>query len=113
MMLQNGLNRIRSLHANDIDKAWMGTDGSAVTESQTGLQAGVSASKKAVTVVPLDKMNVFSYLLDKDNATGNTFREFAIIKDGTVEYTRTTMTGIEHTANDDLVCRQTIYYRNP
>lgn len=113
MMLQNGLNKIRDLHAANIDKGWMGTDGSTVEETQTGLQSGESDSKLAVTITSQDKMNVINYTCDKDTAIGNTYREFAVILDGTVEYLRVTFTGIAHAANDDIVVRQSIFYRNP
>lgn len=113
-MLKVGLNAIRDAHDTDIDKAWMGTDGTAPAESQTGLQTGVAASKLAVTTdATADKTLVVNYTLNSTTATGNTFREFAVIKDGTVEYNRVTFTGIEHTANEDIVVRQTFFYRNP
>jgi len=111
--LKNGLNRIRDLHADDIDKAWVGTDGTAVAESDTGLIAGVSASKLAVTISSTDKTNVINYTLPSTTATGNTYREFAVIKDGTVEYNRIVFTGLEHTTTDDIIVRQTFFYRNP
>lgn len=112
-MLKVGLNQIRDLHDTDLDKGWMGTDGSAATESQTGLQSGVAATKETVTVTQADKTNVVEYTLESDTGTGNTYREFAVIKDGVVEYNRTTFTGIAHTANDDVVVRQTFFYKNP
>jgi len=112
-MLGVGLNKIRDLHATNIDKAWMGTDGSAVTEAQTDLQAGVVASKQIVTVTSTDKTNVVNYTLPSTAGTGSTYREFAVIKDGVVAYNRVTFTGAEHTAADDIVVRQTIFYRNP
>lgn len=112
-MLNVGLNKIRDLHASNIDKAWMGTDGSAIDVTQTGLQSGVSASKIAVTVTQSLKTNVINYILDAATATGNTYREFACILDGDTEYNRVTFTGIEHTSSDDIVVRQSIFYRNP
>ena len=112
-MLGVGLNKIRDLHAANIDKAWMGTNGSAVTEAQTDLQAGVVASKLAVTITSTDKTNVINYTLPSTAAVGNTFREFAVIKDGVVAYNRVTFTGVEHTVADDIVVRQSIFYRNP
>lgn len=113
MMLGIGLNKIRDLHSANIDKSWMGTDGSAVSESQTGLQAGVVASKQTVIITSTDKTNVINYLLPSTAGTGNTYREFAVIKDGVVEYNRVTFTGVEHTTADDIVVKQTIFYKNP
>jgi len=114
VMLQNGLNRIRDLHATDIDYAWMGTSGTASSESQTGLIAPVIVSKVATTEVSTDKQNVFNYTLVSTTGTSNTYREFAIMhSSGTIEQSRVTFTGIEHTNADDIVVRQTIFYRNP
>jgi hypothetical protein len=113
VILTVGLNTIRDLHSATIDKGWLGTDSTAVSESQTGLQAGVAASKLAVTITAEDKTNVVEYTLPSATAAGNTFREFAAIDDGTVEYSRDVFTGIEHTANDDIVVRKTFFYRNP
>jgi hypothetical protein len=111
--LLTGLNKIRDIHAATIDKAWLGTDGSAVTEAQTGLQAGNTTTKLAVTITSSDKVNVINYSLPSTTATGETYREFAVIDDGVVEYTRAVFTGIEHTSTDDIVVRQTFFYRNP
>lgn len=112
-MLDVGLNEIRDLHAANIDKAWMGLSGTVVDESQTGLIDGVTASKVAATVVKSDRTNVVTYTLGSGSATANTYREFAVMLDGTVEYNRTTFTGEEHTSNDDIVVRQTFFYKNP
>jgi len=112
-LLLVGLNNIRDLHSASIDKAKMGTDGSAVTEAQTDLQSEVAASSLAVTITQSDKTNVVNYTLPSTTATGNTYREFAVIDDGTVVYNRVTFTGISHTATDDIVVRQTFFYRNP
>jgi hypothetical protein len=54
-----------------------------------------------------------TYTLPSTTEVGTTYREFAVIKDGTVEYNRTTFTGILHTANDDVVITQIFFYRNP
>ena len=108
-----GLNKIRDLHEANIDKCWVGTSGTAVTEAQTGLQAGVAATKIAVTITQAQKTNVVNYTLPSTTGTGNTYREFAVILDGTVEYNRVTFTGLAHTATDDMVFRQTFFYRNP
>lgn len=114
VMLIVGLNNIRDSHNTSIDKAYMGTDGSAVAETQTALQAGVAASKQDVTTdASSDKTLVVNYTLPSTAATGNTYREFAVIGDGTVEYNRVTFTGVAHTSSDDIVVRTSFFYRNP
>lgn len=113
VMLKVGLNKLRDLHDANIDKCWLGTEGTAVTESQTGLQTGVSATKIANTSTTADKTLVVNYTLPSTTATGNTYREFAVILDGTVEYNRVVFTGLGHTSTDDIIIRQTFFYRNP
>ncbi len=112
-MLTVGLNAIRDLIDATIDKCHMGTDGSIVTEAQTGLQTPVVASKLDSTSTTADKTLVINYTLPSTTATGSTYREFAVIDNGTVEYNRVTFTGIAHTATDDIVVRQSIFFRNP
>lgn len=113
IFLTSGLNNIRDLHATSVDKGWLGTSGTAVAESQTGLQAGIAGTKIAITRTYADKTNVFEYTCPSTTSAGSTFREFAIIDDGTVEYNRVVFTGVAHTANDDVIVRQTFYYDNP
>jgi len=113
-MLKEGLNRIRDLHGADIEKGKMGTDGTAANESQTGLQTGVAASEQDVTVSSADKTNTISYRLDNLTGTSNIYREFGTRNDtDSIDYDRVTFTGIEHTANDDIVITKIINYRNP
>jgi len=112
-MLLNGLNKIRDVHKDNIDKAWVGTASDVVTEAQTGLVYGVTATKlTATTDNSADKTNVVEYTLPSTVGTAVTYREFAFILDGTVEYNRVIYTGIEHTENEDVVFKQTIFYRN-
>lgn len=113
VLLAEGLNRLRDLHGADIDYGQMGTDGTAATESQTGLIAPISSAKILVTTSTATKTLVVNYTCPSTAATGNTFREFVTMKDGSADYNRITFTGIEHTASDDIVIRQTFFYRNP
>lgn len=114
VILITGLNRIRDLHATDIDKAWMGTSGTSALESGTGLISPISDSLVATTVTSTDKTNVINYTLVSTSGTGQTYREFSVMhSSGTIECSRSVFTGIEHTASDDILVRQTIFYRNP
>lgn len=113
VMLLVGLNRIRDLHSTDLNKGWLGSDGTAVSESQTGLITGIAATKLTVTVTQADRTNTINYTCPSTVSVGSTFREFAVIKDGTVEYNRVVFTSYAHTANDDVIIRQTFYYKNP
>lgn len=113
VMLKEGLNSIRDLHAGAITSAQMGTDGTAPSESQTGLQFPITASLLAATVTKEDKTNVVNYTLDSTVATTFTMREFELTESDGTSQNRVTFTGIEHTDNEDIVVRQTIFYRNP
>lgn len=112
-MLLVGLNKIRDLVDTTIDKCHMGTSGAVVTEAQTALQTPVAASKLVSTSTTADKTLVINYTLPSTTGTGSTYREFAFIDDGTVEYNRVTFTGIEHTSTDDIIVRQSIFFKNP
>lgn len=115
VILQEGLNRIRDLHSIDTTECWMGTSGSAVVESQTGLQSGVSVSKQTITITAADKVNTFEYILPSTAGTSTIYRESGLIGGtaGTADCNRNTFTGEEHTENDDIIIKQTIFYRNP
>lgn len=111
-MLTQGLNKIRDLHAAAVTQMQLGTDGSATAESMTALQAPVTATRLAVTITQADKANAFEYTLPSTTGTGNTYRESALeLADNTAE-NRNVFTGIIHTANDDIVIRQIINYKN-
>ena len=110
-MLLEGLNRIRDLHGTDIVKGQLGTDGSATSESQTGLQTPVAATELSVTVTPSDKANQVNYFLDKDTATPNTFREFGTNNDAGVDYDRSVFPGSSHNGNSSTTVLKTFFYR--
>jgi len=77
---------------------------------------GIRSSILAVTLTTASQTNVIEYTLLSTIATAQTIREFATINsDGTtsVEFNRRTFTGVLHTDNDDVILRQTFYYRNP
>lgn len=110
-MLNTGLNKIRDLHKANIDKAWLGTDSTAYSESQTGLISGVSATKKDVVITSSDKTNMVEYTLTSAYGTGNTYREFSVIKDGVVEYNRVVTTGLQHTSSEDIIIQTVFTYK--
>lgn len=110
-ILLEGLNRLRDLHGADIVKGQCGTDGSATSETQTGLQAPVAASELDVNVNASDKANQVNYFLDKSTATSNTFREFGTNNDSGVDFDRSVFPGISHDGNNELTIIKTFFYR--
>lgn len=115
MLFGNGLNRIRDLHNSDMSYAWMGTSGTAVIESQTGLQAGTAVSIFPIVKTQADRTNTIVYTLPSTAGTAVTYREFSVFamagSAGTA-YDRSVFTGIIHTAYDDVVVTKSYYYRN-
>lgn len=111
-MLLEGLNKIRDLHSADIVNGKMGTAGTVVAESQTGLQAPIAASEIAVTTTTADKTTTVSYTLPSTTGTGYTYREFGTNDGSTTNYDRVVFTGVEHTSTDDIVIQKVYYYEN-
>jgi len=112
MILQEGHNRIRDLHTTDLTNGIMGTASTTVVETQTGLQAPVSASEIALTKTNATKTTTISYTLLSTTGTGVTYREFGTNDGSTTDYDRVIFTGIEHTSADDIVIRKSYYYEN-
>lgn len=110
-ILAQGISRIRDLHYDDVDNGILGTDGTASSEAQTDLIAGVSASEKTVIKTKGSKSSQFSYRLDSATATGNTFREFAIRNASDMAYDRSVFPGVAHTSNDEIVIIKTYFFK--
>ena len=108
--LDQGFNRIRDLHYDDMDTGFMGTDGTAVVSTQTGLQVAVSASEVTLTKTKSDKSVTTEYKLDAGTATGNTFREYITANGTDLAFNRYVFTGIEHTSADEIVVKNVWFY---
>jgi hypothetical protein len=110
-ILNQGLSKIRDLHYDDADNGILGTDGSAATASQTGLQTEISASEKELVKTKGSQSNQFSYRLDSATATGETYREFATRNADDLAYDRAVFPGVAHTENDEIVIIKTYFYK--
>jgi hypothetical protein len=109
--LNQSLNRLRTLDYNDILQGELGTDGSAIAETQTDLVTPVAGTIFTVTKSQADKANSFTYTLPSTSSLG-TYREFALLDTVPQKVDRVVFTGVVHTANDDLIIKKGYYYKN-
>ena len=110
-MLNQGLNQLRDLHYTDLDTGEMGTSGTAVAVTQTGLQVPISASEVTLTKTKAERANQVNYLLNSTTATGNTFREVTFQNSSDLEYDRGVFPGLAHTTSNEIVVIKTYNYR--
>lgn len=111
VILTTGINRLRDLHFADVTDIIGGTDGTAATASQTALITPVAASEQNVVKTKGNQSNQFRWRLDNATATGNTFREIASRNTANLDYDRSVIPGVAHTANDELVVIKTYFYK--
>ena len=106
-MLIEGLNRIRDMIYDDVDKGQLGTGGTASAESDTGLETADSDSLLTLdSKTKSDKQIKFIYLLLSTGATTGTYKEFELQKSATpVNYDRIVFTGLSFTKNgtEDII----------
>ena len=98
-LLLEGLNRIRDLIKDDIDRGQLGTGTNASSEDDTALQTPVASTVLTLVESTAEKQVNFTYTLPSTAATG-TYTEFELRKDATpVNYDRVVFTGISFTVN--------------
>ena len=106
-MLIEGLNKIRDMIYDDIDKGQLGTGGTASAETDTGLE-----TEDAATLLDLnakttsDKMIKFDYILLSTQGTTTTYKEFELQESTTpTNYDRIVFTGLSFTNNgtEDII----------
>ena len=102
VILNNGLQKLRDLHYDDVTEVDFGDDGSAVVVTQTGVQSEISgATGLSITKTKGSFSNQFTAELDSSMATG-TVRENSY-GNGTISYDRSVQPGVAHTANDSII----------
>lgn len=110
VILNQGLQKIRDLHHDDMSEADYGDDGSAITITQTGVQGPiVAASDISITKTKGSFSNQFTSTLNSTTATGNTIREVSL-GNGTTNYDRSVFPGVAHTSNDEIIIIKTYSY---
>lgn len=106
-MLLSGLNRIRDLIYDDVDKGQLGTDGTASSESDTSLVA-----EDATTLLTLSSKSTssktikFDYTLLSTGGTTTTYKEYELQESATpTHYDRIVFTGVDFVngGTEDLI----------
>jgi hypothetical protein len=111
-MLNQGLQKIRSLIASNLTTGEMGTGTTGYTPSDTGLETAVAGSNKTLEVAESDRQLTISYLLDSASATGNTFTEFEVNDGSGNAINRIVFTGIAHTASTEINIKQRFFIKS-
>lgn len=114
-LLKAGLNRIRDLIYDDVDKGQLGTDGTASSESDTALAAEDSNTLLTLgSKTKSDKMIKFNYTLLSTQGTTATYKEFELQESTTpTHYDRIVFTGISFTNNgtEDIIISKKYFIR--
>ncbi len=106
-VLREGLNRIRDMIYDDIDKGQLGTGGTASAENDIGLE-----TPDATTLLDLnsktksDKTIKIDYQLNSTGGTTTTYKEFELQKSATpINYDRIVFTGVSFTSGgtEDII----------
>lgn len=110
-----GLNKIRDMIYDDIDKGQLGTGGTASSESDTGLETAdattlLTLSSKTKT----DKQIKFDYTLPSTGGTTTIYKEFELQESATpTDYDRIVFTAVNFTSGgaEDLIISKKYFIR--
>lgn len=114
-ILNEGLNRVRDLVSDDIDKGQLGTDGTASTPSDTGLITADATTLLALTQSKTDKLIKFIYTLPSTGGTTTTYKEFEHQESATpTNYDRIVFTGVSFTTGGtkDLIFTRKYFFKS-
>jgi hypothetical protein len=115
VILNEGLNRIRDLINNDIDKGQLGTATTAANENDTELGSPVASTLLTVSKTLLDREIKFDYTLPSTGGVTATYTEFELQKSsGPVNFDRIVFTGIAFSTGgtEDLLISKKWFIRN-
>lgn len=103
VILNTGLNAIRDLVAEAIDKGEMGTNGTAAVATDTGLGTADSSTIKSITKTKADKQITYSYFLATTEGTNpGTYKEIVLYDNGTANYDRIVIPSINKTTSKSI-----------
>ncbi len=115
-LLIEGMNRIRDLIFDDLDKGQLGTGGTASLESDTGLESadattllGFSNKSKSDRTIKID------YTLSSTGGVTSTYKEFELQESATpTNYDRIVFTGISFISggNEDLIISKKYFIKS-
>jgi hypothetical protein len=103
--LDQGINRIRDLHYDDMDTGVVGTAGDVFISTQTDLQGVVIVTETTLTKTKSDKAVSTEYKLVSNVGVGNTYREYATYNASDLAFNRYVFTGTEHTSADEIIIK--------
>lgn len=100
VLLIQALNKIRDEIEANITNGELGTDGTATSDTQTGLlSADVTTNLSLDSITKTDRQIKFDYVLPSTGGTTGTYREFELndANDSNISYDRIVFTGITFT----------------
>lgn len=109
-ILDQGINKIRDLHYNDMDTGIVGTSGAVTVKTMTNLQNPVAVTETTLTKTQTDRSNTTEYKLVSTKGVGNTYREYATLNAADLAFNRYVFTGIAHTSADEIIVKNTWFY---
>lgn len=78
IILNQGINKIRDYIYDKLNEGQLGSDGTAVTTSDTGLGSAISGTLKTLTLTKNDKSLKIEYITNAGDGSGSSAREFVI-----------------------------------
>lgn len=112
-ILNEGLNKVRDLVDDDLDKGQAGTGTTAPTASDTGLETPVVATLASLTgTTKKDKAIQTEYEIDSVTGNGNNLSEYEIrFTDGT-SLNRVVHASVSKTSDDEMDYLTTFYLKS-
>jgi len=102
-ILKTGKNRIITLMASDLDYGEFGTNGTASSETQTGLIGDVTSTIKTLTITTADKQLTATHVLLSTEGNGETYSEFANLMNGTsTAFNRVVIADLDKTSAEEF-----------
>ena len=112
-MLNEGLNRIRTLVNDDMDKGSCGTGTNAAKESNTDLQTEDTDTRFDTTYTLADKQITKEYQMGTGTGDGNTYTEYKDYDStNSNDYSRIVFTGIDKTTTNEILISIRYFFRN-
>ena len=111
MIVDIGLNRVKTLINNDITICQAGISTTVPAASQTALISIITAANFTAVKTISDKSIQVTQVIDSTIATTSVFTEWAIRMNSITSnlFTRGLTSGISHTGNDEITKITTIY----
>jgi len=106
-----GKNAVRDVIDTAKDQGQVGTDSTAELETDSGLGAGVAATKVNLTSSTADKQLVLSYSLNSTTGNGNTYREFENMISSGTNLNRVTFASVVKTSAIEIAVNTTFFIR--